>query len=50
MRRMSWNKVQTTLFSPKVFQVGTGRNSGVGSLKHTGKVTDEKAVDKTKGK
>ena len=46
--RMSWNKVQTMLFSPKVFQVGTGRNGGVGGLGHTGKVTDENAVGKTK--
>ena len=45
---MSWNKVWTTLFSPKAFQVGTGRNSGVGGLGHAGKVYNEKAVDKTK--
>ena len=48
MSRMSWNEVRTTLFSPKAFQVGTGRNGGVGGLGHTGKVTDEKAVGKTK--
>ena len=45
---MSWDKVQTTLFSPEAFQVGTGRNGGVGSLGHTGEVDDEKAIDKTK--
>ena len=43
-------KVQTTLFSPKVFQVGVGRNSGVGGLGHAGEVTNEKAVGKTKSK
>ena len=48
MSRMSWNKVRTTLFSPKAFQVGTGRNSGVGVLGHTGEMTDKNAVGKTK--
>ena len=37
-----------TLFSPKAFQVGTGRNGGVGGLRHAGEVDNEKAVDKTK--
>ena len=44
VHRMSWDKVRTMLFSPKVFQVGTGRNSGVCGLRHAGKVYDEKAV------
>ena len=48
VRRMSWDKVQTTLFCPKVFQIGTGRNGGVGSLRHAGEVDNEKAVDETK--
>ena len=30
------------LFGPKAFQVGTGRNSGVGDFGHTGEVTEEK--------
>ena len=50
MRGMSRNKVQTTLFSPKAFQVGTGRNSGVGGSRHTGKVTEEKTVGEAKSK
>ena len=50
MRRMSRNKVQMTLFSPEAFQVGTGRNSGVGAFRHTGKVTKEEAIGKAKGK
>ena len=45
---MSWDKVQTTLFSPKAFQVSVGRNGGVSGLRHAGEVDDEKAVDKTK--
>ena len=45
---MSQEKVRATLFSPKAFQVGMGRNSGVGDLGHTGEVTDENAVGKTK--
>ena len=36
------------MFSPKAFQVGTGRNSGVGDFGHTGKVTEEKTVGKAK--
>ena len=48
MCRVSRNKVQTTLFSPKVFQVSVGRNSSVGGLGHTGEVTEENAVGKTK--
>ena len=42
--RMSRDKVQTTLFSPKAFQVGTGRNGGVCGLRHAGEVYNEKAV------
>ena len=38
------------LFSPKAFQVGMGRNGGVGDLGHTGEVTDKDAVDKTESK
>ena len=45
---MSRDKVWTTLFSPKAFQIGAGRNGGVGGLRHAGEVDDEKAVDKTK--
>ena len=45
---MSWDKVRTTLFSPKAFQVGAGRNGGVGGLRHAGEVDNEKTVDKTK--
>ena len=41
---VSWDKVRTTLFSPKAFQVGAGRNGGVGGLRHAGEVYDEKAV------
>ena len=37
-----------TLVSPEAFQVGPSRNGGVGGLRHTGEVDDEKAVDKTK--
>ena len=47
---MSWNKVWMMLFSPKAFQVSAGRNGGVGGLGHTGEVTDENAVGKTKSK
>ena len=47
---MSWNEVQMTLFSPKAFQVGTGRNGGVGGLRHAGEMADENAVGKTKSK
>ena len=36
------------LFSPKAFQVGTGRNSGVGGLGHAGEVAKEKAIGKAK--
>ena len=50
MSRMSRNKVRMMLFCPKAFQVGAGRNDGVGGLGHTGEVTDEKAVGKTKSK
>ena len=48
VRRMGRDKVQMMLFSPKAFQVGTGRNGGVGGLRHAGEVDNEKAVDKTK--
>ena len=48
MSRMSWNKVRMMLFDPKVFQVGVGRNGGVGRLGHTGKVTKEEAICKAK--
>ena len=48
MSRVSQNEVWTTLFGPKVFQVGMGRNSGVGDLRHVGKVTKEKTVGKAK--
>ena len=42
------DKTQTTLFSPKAFQVSVGRNSGVGDFRHTSKVTEEKAAGKAK--
>ena len=48
MSRMGQNEARTTLFSPKAFQVGMGRNGGVGDFGHAGKVTDEKAVGKAK--
>ena len=50
MHRVSRNEVRVTLFSPKAFQVGTGRNSGIGGLRHAGEVADENAVGKTKSK
>ena len=44
VRRMSWDKVWMTLFSPKAFQVGASRNSGVCDLRHAGEVYNEKTV------
>ena len=46
MHRMSRDETRMTLFSPKAFQVSTGRNSGVGDFRHTGEVTKEKTVGK----
>ena len=46
MSRMRQDETWTTLFSPKAFQVGTGRNSGVSDFGHAGEVTKEKAVGK----
>ena len=48
MSRMRRDEARMTLFSPKAFQVSTGRNSGVGNFGHTGKVTEEKAVGEAK--
>ena len=45
---MVWNKVQTMLFSPKAFQVGTGGKGGVGFSVHAGEVGNNKTVDKAK--
>ena len=50
MHRMGQDKTWTTLFGPKVFQVGASGNDGVGGLRHAGEVADKKAVGKTKSK
>ena len=48
MSRMGQNKVRTTLFSPKVFQVGMSGNSGVSFSVHTGEVGNDESVGKAK--
>ena len=45
--RMRQGKGQTTLFSPKVFQVGTSGNSGVGVGIRAGEMGDDKSTGKT---
>ena len=47
MNRMGSDKSQTTLFSPKAFQVGASGNSCVGVGVHIGKVHNNEAVCKT---
>ena len=44
MNRMGRNERWTTLFSPKVFQVGTGRHGGVSFSVHTGKVGNDEEI------
>ena len=50
MSRVGQNKVQTMLFSPKVFQVGMSGNSGVGFGVHTGEMGNDETVDKAKSR
>ena len=45
--RMKQDKGQTTLFSPKVFQVSASGNSGVGVGIHAGEMGDDKSAGKT---
>ena len=47
MSRMGRNEAWTTLFSPKVFQVDTGRDGGVSFGVHAGKVGDDKKIGMT---
>ena len=44
---MRWDKGQTTLFSPKVFQVSASGNSGVGLSVHAGEMGNDESVGKT---
>ena len=44
---MGWNEVRTTLFSPKVFQVGMGGDSGVSFGVHADEVGNDEAAGKT---
>ena len=45
--RMRRNEVQTTLFSPEVFQVGVSGNSGVSFGVHADEVGNDEAAGKT---
>ena len=42
--RVSPNKVQTALFSPSTFHIGTSGDDGVGLIVHAGKVAGDEEV------
>ena len=46
--QVSRNKIWMMLFSPKAFQVGTGRDSGVSFGVHAGKVGDDEKIGTAK--